>query len=226
MRIEPLATPRIRAARALLPIGLALATMSGIPQAAAQNGEVAYVESVTGTVTSTGDGTKVTLDVLDVINARAKVEVAARSELRLCLHGPRKLVTLKGPLAATITADGVTGEGGKAIALSGQTCAAPVISTFQGGIVSRSVSPTSPTQVSLLPTIKIVSGGKPIRRIVLWDAGQQKQLSTFERSVARPKLEEGRSYLLVIEREDGGELKMPIQASAGTKTGPLIFVTR
>jgi hypothetical protein len=203
---------------------LVLAAAGGIAPAAAQSGDVAYVETVTGNVTASAQGTTTALDVLDIISDRTRVELAARSELRLCLHGPRKLVALKGPLRATIGADSVSADDGKAIALSRQDCAVPMISTFQGGIVSRSVTPTSPMQVSLQPTIKIVSGAKAVRRIVLWDAEEKKKLATFERSVARPKLEEGRSYLLVVERDDSGELKMPIQASAGTKTGPLILV--
>jgi len=207
-------------------IGLLLAAAAGITPASAQSADIAYVESLTGTASASVQGATVPLDVLDVISERTRVELGARSELRICLHGPRKLVSLKGPLQATVNADGVTADNGKALALSAQACAAPVISTFQGGIVSRSVTPTSPTQVSLQPTIKIVGGAKPVRRIVLWDAAQEKSLATFEHSVARPKLEDGHTYVLVVERNDSSELKMPIQASAGTKSGPLIFITR
>jgi hypothetical protein len=203
-----------------------LAAAAGITPVAAQNTDVAYVESVTGTVSASSQGTTTPLDVLDIVSERTHVQLGARSELRLCLHGPRKLVALKGPLQATVNVDGVTADNGKAIALLAQSCIAPTISTFQGGIVSRSVTPSSPTQVSLQPTIKIVSGAKAVRRIVLWDAAQQKSLATFERSVARPKLEEGHVYVLVVERDDSSELKMPIQASAGAKSGPLILVTR
>ena len=197
----------------------------GLP-AAAQGTDVAYVEAVKGSVTASSQGALVPLDVLDIVSDQARLELAAKSELRLCHHRLRKLVTLKGPLRATISGSGVTTEGGSAIAPSAETCAAPVISTFQGGIVSRSVAlPT--TKVSLRPSIKVVSGGgKAIRKIVLWDAGQQKTLATFDRDVARPKLDEGRSYLLVAERADGSELRMTLEASAGTRTGPVILVAR
>ncbi len=80
---------------------------------------------MTGKVTASAQGTTTALDVLDIISDRTRVELVARSELRLCLHGPRKLVTLKGPLGATIGADGVSADDGKAIALSKQDCAVP-----------------------------------------------------------------------------------------------------
>jgi hypothetical protein len=49
-------------------------------------------------------------------------------------------------------------------------------------------------------------------------------LATFDRKAARPVLDEGRSYLLVIEQSDGRELRMMLEASAETRTGPVIFV--
>jgi hypothetical protein len=54
----------------------------------------------------------------------------------------------------------------------------------------------------------------------------QTLLATFERNAARPLLEDGKSYVLVVEQGDGSELKMTLQAVAGTRTGPLIVVVR
>jgi hypothetical protein len=224
MRIKPSRSERSRRkpAAALIVVS-ALVLSTGL--APAQTGDVAYVESVKGSATATVQGATAAIDVLDLIGDQTRLELAARSEVRLCHHGMRKLVTLKGPLRATVSSAGVIADGGNAVAPSAETCAAPVISTFQGGIVSRSVG-AGATKVALQPTIKVVGGGKAIRKIALWDANQRRQLATFERGVARPKLDDGRSYLVVVQREDGSELKMMLQASAGTRTGPVILVAR
>jgi hypothetical protein len=47
---------------------------------------------------------------------------------------------------------------------------------------------------------------------------------TFERSLARPVLDDGQSYLLVVEQSDGSERKMILRAGAATPPGPLIVV--
>ena len=63
----------------------------------------------------------------------------ANSEVRVCSYAKTgKIVSLKGPLRATVSRDGVTVENsGKAgLALVGP-CAAPRVSTVQGGIVTR-----------------------------------------------------------------------------------------
>ena len=39
-------------------------------------------------------------------------------------------------------------------------------------------------------------------------------------------LEQDKSYLLVVERRDGDELKLLLQASGANPTGPLIVVVR
>lgn len=209
---------------ALSAIGLGVG--GGISYSAAQGApsDVAYVEAVSGRVVASTEGSPALLDVLDIIGDRTRLDLPANSELRVCHYRMRKVLTLKGPLRASISASGVTAENGSAIAASAQTCAAPVVSTFQGGIVSRTVAVTT-TNVPLRPTIKVVNHGtKTIRQIALWDGMQQKMQVTFERNAARPMLVDGQSYLLVVERSDGSELKMMLQASAGTRTGPLFVV--
>jgi hypothetical protein len=213
---------------ALVLTALCLSVVVGIPLSPAQEtaSDVAYVEAVKGFVTAYPQGAPIPLDVLDIIRDRTRLELPANSELGLCHYRIRKLVTLKGPLHASISASGVTAESGKAISPSAESCIAPVISIFQGGIVSRSIVLTT-AKVPLRPSIKIANDGtKEIRKITLWDAVQGKVLATFAGNVARPILDNGRSYLLVVERSDGSELKMIIEASTGTQTGPLILVAR
>jgi hypothetical protein len=135
-------------------------------------------------------------------------------------------VTLKGPLRASISRDGVTVENSKTVVAATGSCVAPVVSTFQGGIVSRGTG-VKTTNVPLQPNIKVVNrGAQPIRKIALWVGDAQKLLLTFERDAARPKLDEGQSYLLVVERNDGSEFKMMLKASAVTRAEPLIVLLR
>ena len=217
---------RSRAVVVLSLIGLGGA--STIPHSEGQEtaSDVAYVEAVTGNVVAAVQGKPVLLDVLDVIGDRTRLDLTANSELRLCHYQLRKLVSLKGPLRASVSAAGVTIENGKAVAPSAESCAVPVISTLQGGFVTRNIAVTA-TNVPLRPSIKVVNHGtKTIRQVALWDSMRSATLATFERNAARPLLEDGKSYVLVVEQGDGTELKMTLQAVAGTRTGPLIVVVR
>jgi hypothetical protein len=84
-----------------------------------------------------------------------------------------------------------------------------------------------PTKVGLRPSIKVVNRStKPIRDIALWDGAQQRIVATFERGAAWPALDDGQSYLLVVGRHDGSQLKMKIVASPTADTVPLILVVR
>ena len=206
-------------------IGLGGAGIISASEAQETASDVAYVEGVTGNVVAAAQGKPVLLDVLDVIGDRTRLDLTANSELRLCHYQLRKLVSLKGPLRASVSAASVTIENGKAVAPSAESCAVPVISTLQGGFVSRNIAVTA-TNVPLRPSIKVVesSGTKTIRQIALWDSMRSTSLATFERNAARPLLEDGKSYVLVVEQGDGSELKMTLQAVAGTRTGPLIVV--
>jgi hypothetical protein len=83
------------------------------------------------------------------------------------------------------------------------------------------------TPVPLRPSIRVINrGAKEIRTVVLWDAARQAPLATFDRNVARPILEHGRSYLLVVELSDGSELTRMLQANEATQAGPLFLVLR
>jgi hypothetical protein len=189
--------------------------------------DVAYVEAVNGRVIASLQGSPTLLDVLDVIGERTRLDLPANSELRICHYRTRKLLTLKGPLRASVSASGVASENGNALDTSGPTCSAPTVSTFQGGIISRDLGGAGKTKVSLQPSIKIVNNtGRTIRQVAIWDGMHQKMLTVFERNVARPTLADGQSYLLVVEQSDGKELKMMLEASAKAETGPLIMVLR
>jgi hypothetical protein len=202
---------------------LGLASAATVAPAAGQGRDVAYVETVKGSITAAAaDGPQV-LDVLDIIDDQTRLELPPRSELRLCHHEARKIVVLKGPLRAMVSAAGVTADSGKAVAPSADSCIAPVISTFQGGIVSRGVGGV--TKVPLSPSIKVV-GAKDVRKLVLWDSGGRRVLGSYQRGVARPRLEDGRAYVLVVERERAPELRMTLEASAAIKPGPVILLAR
>jgi len=202
----------VRALAALAVVGLGVTSQSS--RLAAQDGasEVAYVETVSGRVVSFAKGKPTLLDVLDIVRDGTALTLQADSELRLCHYRLGKFLNLKGPLRASITAAGLTTEDGKPVAASAESCAAPVLSLVQGGLVSRNVAFTT-VDVSLRPIIKVVNQSKnPIRHVALWDEPRQKILATFEGNTARPKLDADRSYLLVVDQGDGNESKITLKA--------------
>jgi hypothetical protein len=213
---------------------LAATCMGAGPVSAQDDGDVAYVEGISGRVVAMAEGKPTLLDALDVIGDRTRLDLQANSELRICHYPTRQLLTLKGPLRASISRDGVTAENSKTAVASAGTCAAPVVSTFQGGVVSRGTSAagaagvkTANMNVTLRPSIRIVNRGpQSIQKVLLLDGDSHEVLMVFERNIARPNLAEGQSYVLVVERNDGSEFKMTLQASAVAQTDPLIVVVR
>jgi hypothetical protein len=198
---------------------------------AAQAGaaETAYVESITGRAIAMVQGKPVLLDLLDTITDRTQVDLLANSELRICHYQKQRIVTLAGPLRVSVTSAGVTAENGKQIAAAGETCLKPVVSSFQGGFVARTVkTPLAKTplaNVALQPNIKLVNrGANGITGAALWDQTQQRIVWTFRQNAARPTLEEGQVYHLVVGRSDGSESKMTLRASAAASRSPRILV--
>jgi hypothetical protein len=59
---------------------------------------------------------------------------------------------------------------------------------------------------------------------VLWDGGAKNVVMSFERDAARPTLRDGQFYLLIVERSDGSEVKMMLQANAHTRGDPVIVM--
>ena len=82
-------------------IGLSL----GIGQAS--GAEVALVESVSGRVVAFAAGKPTLLDALDVVSEGTQLDLQANSELRICHYKTRQFLTLRGPLRASISLDGV-----------------------------------------------------------------------------------------------------------------------
>ena len=188
--------------------------------------DVAYVESLNGRAVALIQGKPTLLEALDIIDARTRLDVLANSELRICHYGKEQLLTLKGPLRVSVSASGVTAENGQEISGPGERCVKPAVSTFQGGVLARSAGPVT-TKVGLQPSIKVVNRStKPIRDIALWDGAQRRIVATFQRGAASPTLDEGQSYLLVVGRHDGSQLKMKLVASPTAEAVPLILVVR
>ena len=188
--------------------------------------DVAYVEAVRGRVIASSQGKPTLLDVLDIVSERTQLDLQANSELRICHYPTHKLLTLRGPSRASVSASGVTAENGAAIKGPSETCAAPLVSTFQGGVVTRSAG--GPTvNVPLRPSIRIVNHGtQTIRRIALWDDLRQTVLMKFGGNTARPVFQNGEFYRLAVELSDGSELDLLLQAGASTVTAPLIVVVK
>ena len=186
--------------------------------------DVAYVEDVTGHVVALSQGKPILLNALDTISDRTRLDLQANSELRICHFPTRQFLTLKGPLKASVSQDGVTADNKKATATATGPCVAPVVSTVQGGLVSRSAG-VKAVSVPLQPHIRLVNRGtQPIGKAVLWDGDLRNELTRFERDAARPTLQDGQFYVVVVERSDGNELKVLLQASGTTRAAPVILV--
>jgi hypothetical protein len=207
---------------------LGLGTAALISQSRAQDtaADVAYVEDVKGRVVALSRAAPVLIDALDIISERTRLDLQTDSQLRICHYRSHRVLTLRGPARASISAAGATLESGKAVEASPGTCTAPVVSNFQGGTVARG-GLLKTTNVPLQPSIKIVNRGTvPISRIALLDSDQQTVVGTFERQASRPTFDDGRSYLLVVERSDGSELRMLLKGNAKTRPGPVFVVVQ
>jgi hypothetical protein len=207
---------------------LGLGTAALISQSRAQDtaADVAYVEDVKGRVVALSRAAPVLIDALDIISERTRLDLQTDSQLRICHYRSHRVLTLRGPARASISAAGATLESGKAVEASPGTRTAPVVSNFQGGTVARG-GLLKTTNVPLQPSIKIVNRGTvPISRIALLDSDQQTVVGTFERQASRPTFDDGRSYLLVVERSDGSELRMLLKGNAKTRPGPVFVVVQ
>src|SRR5204863_9459985 len=132
------------------------------------------------------------------------------SELRICHYPTRQLLTLKGPLRASISRDGVTAENSKTAVASAGTCAAPVVSTFQGGVVSRGAGAVGAAvaggvkaanvSVALRPSIRIVNRGpQPIQKLLMLHGDSREVLTVSDRNIAPPRPAESQYYVLLGE---------------------------
>jgi hypothetical protein len=78
--------------------------------------DIAYVEAVNGHVVAFAQGKPILLNALDTISDRTRLDLQANSELRICHFPTRQFLTLKGPLKASVSRDGVTAENNKTTA--------------------------------------------------------------------------------------------------------------
>lgn len=124
---------------ASLVVPLSFGSVRAAEQAPAA-GEVGFVEAVVGRVVAFAERTPVLLDVLDTIRDRTRLDLQADSELSICHYRSHRLLTLKGPARAFISADGVAAENGKPVVASGGGCTTPRVSNFQGGLVTRGLA--------------------------------------------------------------------------------------
>ena len=97
------------------------------PLYAAQDAiEVAIVENVSGQVVAFLAGKPTLLEALDVVSDGTRLDLQANSELRICHYQTRQFLTLRGPLRASISREGVAVISGKTTTIAGESCAAPV----------------------------------------------------------------------------------------------------
>jgi hypothetical protein len=124
---------------AVAAFGIALGAFSAVSPVAAQDAarDVAYIEAVSGRVVAFARGTPSLAGALDPVNQGTRFDLQANSELRLCHYGVRRFLTVKGPARATVSAEGLTVETGKAVEISEETCAIAQVSKFQGGFLAR-----------------------------------------------------------------------------------------
>ncbi len=187
-------------------------------------GDMAYVESLTGEAAQSVGGHDSDLDLLDVLGEGAELKVTS-GELRLCHYGLHQFLTVKGPFEGLLSRTGITAQKGEAVAASGQKCTEPVVSTIQGGVAFRNLG--QPQRVALRPAIKLSNTGKvEIRSAILSDNARHQEVATFDTNVARPQLEDGHTYQLVLEFADGSQRTILLRASAGSSDIAVIVSVR
>jgi hypothetical protein len=116
---------------------LSVALGSGSVSAAQEAAEVAFVENVSGRVVALAAAKPTLLDALDVVTDGTRLDLQPNSELRICHYQMRQYLTLRGPVRASVSRDGVVVESNKSAVTAAGSCAAPSDSSFQGGIVVR-----------------------------------------------------------------------------------------
>ena len=95
------------------------------PTAATHDTNVASVEAVSGRVIAFARGKPALLENSDMISDPTQLDLQANSELRFCHFKANRLLTLRGPSRALVSAEGVTDERGRAINAAVGTCTPP-----------------------------------------------------------------------------------------------------
>jgi hypothetical protein len=137
----------------ILSSAIAAALEAGPLYAAQDANEVAIVENVSGHVVafSASAGKPALLEALDVVGDGTRLDLQANSELRICHYQTRQFLTLRGPLRASISREGVAVVKGKTATVAGESCAAPVSSSLSGGAVLRGVTPDNSDSSAGMP---------------------------------------------------------------------------
>jgi hypothetical protein len=202
---------------------LMLACPSGRGRAQGSATDVAYVEAVSGRAVASWQETTAELEILDPLNDGTRLDLETNAVLRLCHYQTHLLFTLKGPLRASISAAGVFAEDGTVVGAAAETCATPVISTFQAGFALRGL--TNATLVALRPRIRIINrGAQSIQQAALWDLRRQTAVAKFSRAMVAPQLSDGQRYSLVVDFTNGAQLKAAFRASSATEASTVIVV--
>lgn len=222
---------RIAVARSALGVTIfatvGFAMLGSLSAATAQAGrkDVAYVMAITGHASASEEGNSADLDGLDIIYQGTQIDLDANAELRLCHYRLRKLVTLKGPLHAVVSASGIATDHGDAAVSAREPCTAPAVSTIQGGVAYRAL--VQPTQVGLNPSIKLLdSRSRRVHKAMILDEGRRATVVSFNHGVARPQLTDGQDYSLVVELNDGRKWRLLLRASAAADNSVVILVTQ
>ena len=102
--------------------GPAGAQSTALAPAPAPEANVAFVEAVSGRVVVFARGKPALLENADVISDGAQLDLQPNSELRICLYTANRLLTLRGPARALVSAAGVVDEAGRAVQAAVGTC--------------------------------------------------------------------------------------------------------
>ncbi len=83
------------------------------------------MEAVTGRVIAFVAGKPTLLASSEMIGDRTQIDLQPNSEVRFCHFRANRLLTLKGPSRALVSAEGVTDRTGKAISADAGACTPP-----------------------------------------------------------------------------------------------------
>jgi hypothetical protein len=86
---------------------------------------VASVEAVSGRVVAFAHGKPGLLENSDLIGDRTRLDLQPDSELRFCHFKANRVLALRGPARALVSADGVTDENGRAVGADAGSCTRP-----------------------------------------------------------------------------------------------------
>ena len=128
--LSPSCRTAVSAAGGGVPPAAAQPVAAAQPAAGAQSqpppgANVAFVEAVSGRVVVFAHGKPGLLENSDLIGDRTRLDLQPDSELRFCHFKANRLLTLRGPARALVSADGVTDESARAVSADVGSCTPP-----------------------------------------------------------------------------------------------------